>query len=167
MEKADSRGIFVIALCALLTGVFAYLYFFGGEETRQESVARFGSEIMPFDLDATTHVFEPTANGGVQTVVADDPSDAREVELIRRHLREEAAAFRRGDFSDPAFIHGDDMPGIDKLSKHLGALEVRYREIEGGAQIIYETPHPELVAALHVWFEAQLTDHGEHAEPAN
>ena len=167
MGNRESRGIFVIALCALFTAGLGYFYFFGGEASREETVARFGSEIMPFDLDDTTHIFEPTSSGGVQTVVADDASDEEEVDLIRQHLEEEAQAFRDGDFSDPAFIHGDDMPGMKQLSNHLGALDVRYKEIDGGAQIVYETPHPELVEALHVWFEAQLTDHGEHAKPGS
>lgn len=166
MGRDGSRGLFVIGLCAVLTIGAAYFYFFGGEEERQETVARLGSEIMPFDLDATTHVFDPTPDGGIQTVIADDPDDEQQVEQIRRHLAEEAEVFRRGDFSDPAFIHGDDMAGIDELSKHLGALTIRYRDVDGGAQIVYKTPHPELIAALHVWFEAQLTDHGEHAELA-
>ena len=165
MAKVESRGIFVVGLCAVLTAGFTYFYFFGGQEQRQETVAELSSEIMPFDLDDTTHVFRPTSTGGVQTVAANDPSDAQEVDLIRQHLAEETEAFQRGDFSDPAFIHGDDMPGIQKLSEHLGELEVTYSEVEGGAQIVYETVDPELVTALHVWFEAQLTDHGDHARP--
>ena len=164
MERDGSRGLFVIILCAVLTAGVAYFVFVREDGGREDTVARLSQDIMPFDLDTTTHVFDPTSDGGVQTVVANDLSDEAEVELIRRHLKEEAEAFRRGDFSDPAFIHGDDMPGIDELSKHLGALDVRYREVEGGAEIVYSTPHPELVAALHVWFEAQLTDHGDDAE---
>ena len=165
MGKVDSRGIFVVGLCAVLTAGLTYFYFFRGQEDRQDTVAKLSSEIMPFDLEETTHVFRPTSSGGVQTVVANDVSDAEEVALIRQHLAEETEAFRRGDFSDPAFIHGDDMPGIQKLSEHLGELEVTYSEVEGGAQIVYETVEPGLVAALHVWFKAQLTDHGKHARP--
>ena len=35
--------------------------------------------------DATTHRFEPRANGLEQTVVADDPDDTEQVDLIRQH----------------------------------------------------------------------------------
>ena len=77
----------------------------GSDETaladRQEAVAEAGAEVMPFDLDATTHVFSDTATGGVQDVVADDPTDTANIDLIRRHLEDEAAKFRAGDFSDP------------------------------------------------------------------
>lgn len=34
------------------------------------------------------------------------------VALIRSHLAEEAERFARGDFHDPAMIHGDDMAGL-------------------------------------------------------
>ena len=42
---------------------------------RQSQVAHIGSQVMPFDLEAATHRFEPLPNGGLQTVVADMPTD--------------------------------------------------------------------------------------------
>lgn len=51
--------------------------------------------VMPFDLDATTHVFKPTDDGGIQTVVADDPGDRGEVTRVRTHLRKEVDRFQR------------------------------------------------------------------------
>ena len=32
---------------------------------RQAAVAEAGADVMPFDLDATTHVFTTTDNGGI------------------------------------------------------------------------------------------------------
>ena len=78
---------------------------------RQESVAAAGAQVMPFDLDATTHIFTDTDTGGIQDVVADDPTDVANIEMIEQHLAEEAAKFRTGDFSDPESIHGSTMPG--------------------------------------------------------
>jgi hypothetical protein len=49
----------------------------------------------------TTHVFTKTATGGTQTVTANDAADTTQIRLIRGHLREEAAKFSRGDFTDP------------------------------------------------------------------
>jgi hypothetical protein len=43
---------------------------------RQADVHAMGEHVMPFDLEATTHVFEMTASGGVQDVIAYDPADA-------------------------------------------------------------------------------------------
>jgi len=147
------------------TGAFAFQE--NQEEMRQQQVAEKGSEVMPFDLEATTHVYEKTANGGVQKVVADDPDDAENVAAIREHLREEADAFGRGEFSDPASIHGEDMPGLAELETGAERVEVRYEELPDGAQIALESEDPELVAAVHDWFDAQLSDHGDDATEAD
>jgi hypothetical protein len=82
-----------------------------GSADRQDDVAERGAQVMPFDLDVTTHRFEPTDNGLIETVVADRPDDAEQVALVQQHLTEEAGRFRNGDYGDPAAIHVDDMPG--------------------------------------------------------
>ncbi len=133
-------------------------------EVRQEEVALKGSQVMPFDLEKTTHIFEKTQIGGVQKVVADVPTDAEQVALIRGHLEEEASAFRRGDLSDPAGIHGEDMPGLEELEAGAEEMDIRYSNLPDGAKIEYESRDPALVAALHDWFDAQISDHGSHAE---
>ncbi len=162
-------AVMVTALAVLgtlyATGAFAFQE--NQEEMRQQQVAEKGSEVMPFDLEATTHVYEKTANGGVQKVVADDPDDAENVAAIREHLREEADAFSRGEFSDPASIHGEDMPGLAELETGAERVEVRYEELPDGAQIALESEDPELVAAVHDWFDAQLSDHGDDATEAD
>ena len=100
----------------------------------------------------------------MQGVLADDPTDAGQVALVRAHLFEEAEAFRRGDLSDPAAIHGEEMPGLAELEAGVGKMEVRYSELPAGARMEYRTDDPALVSALHEWFDAQLSDHGGHAE---
>ena len=130
---------------------------------RQAEVAERGSEVMPFDLDATTHTFTDTATGGVQRVTADDPADARQIELIRGHLREERERFSRGDFEDPAAIHGEDMPGVAELAAGYDRITVAYADHPAGAELTYTTDEPELIEAIHTWFERQVMDHGEHA----
>ena len=130
---------------------------------RQDEVAAAGAEGMPFDLGATTHVFEKLDEGGLQTVVA-DTDDAEQISLIREHLSEEAERFARGDFHDPAMIHGDDMPGLHALVIGHDRLQVRYQEVARGAEIRYSSEDPTIVHALHKWFDAQLSDHGEHAQ---
>ncbi|WP_182902197.1 aspartate carbamoyltransferase [Microbispora sp. H10830] len=131
---------------------------------RQAEVAAKGRTVMPFDLDRTTHRFSKTATGGVQTVTADDPSDVRQITLIRQHLAEEVTAFREGDFGDPAAIHGGHMPGLHELQEGHTRVDIRYAQMPAGAQITYITGEPSLVKALHAWFDAQVSDHGRHAE---
>jgi hypothetical protein len=130
---------------------------------RQAEVAERGREVMPFDLDATTHTFTDTDTGGVQLVTADDPADERQIELVRGHLREERERFSRGDFDDPAAIHGEDMPGVAELAAGYDRITVTYADHPAGAELTYATDEPELVEAVHAWFERQVMDHGEHA----
>jgi hypothetical protein len=118
---------------------------------------------MPFDLEQTTHVFQPLDGGGLQTVTAKDPSNRQQIALIQAHLQEEAEKFRRGDFSDPAKIHGEDMPGLAALRAGAGHIGVQYITLPNGAQIRYTTTEPTLIMAIHHWFMAQLADHGRHA----
>jgi len=131
---------------------------------RQEAVADIGAEVMPFDLEATTHVFTDTATGGIQDVVADDPTDDANISLIREHLEDEAAKFQAGDFSDPEAIHGPDMPGLVTLKDRYDEIAVDLSSTESGATITYVASDPALVQAIHDWFQAQTTDHGDHAE---
>lgn len=138
-----------------------------GDPSRQEIVAQRGAQVMPFSLDATTHVFDATAQGGTQRVVAKDPDDTREIRLIREHLRKEADAFRRGDFADPAAIHGDDMPGLETLQAGYEAIDVQNRDLPDGAEITYGTDDPALAAAVRAWFDAQLADHAGDAVSAD
>src|SRR5690606_9321400 len=107
--------------------------------------------VMPFDLEATTHVFEPRDDGLVQRVVADDPGDTRQVELVREHLAGEAERFAAGDLGDPASIHGRDMPGLAEIEAGHDRIDVRYRDLPVGGSITYTTDDPDLVEALHAW----------------
>jgi hypothetical protein len=120
---------------------------------------------MPFDLELTRHDFRPLEDGGTQTVVARDPADADQIVLIQRHLREAAERFQRGDFSDPAFIHGADMPGLAEVRQGASRIRIEFAAVPDGAQIRYLTADPALVSAIHQWFLAQTSDHGAHAHP--
>jgi hypothetical protein len=119
---------------------------------------------MPFALSSTIHIFTKTPDGGVQRVLVRDLTDMEQVRLVREHLHEMQTRFERGDFSGPSHVHGDDMPGLSALkSAKPGAILYVYRDVEGGAQIVYHTTDTTLLAALHAWFDAQISDHGHDA----
>ncbi|WP_246598814.1 aspartate carbamoyltransferase [Methylogaea oryzae] len=111
----------------------------------------------------TVHVFDKTANGGLQQVVAKNAGDVEQIRLIREHLSHIAARFTQGDFSGPARIHGNAMPGLAAMSAGAGQIRFVYGELPNGAQIDYSTDQPELVGAIHAYFDAQLSDHARHA----
>ena len=131
---------------------------------RQAEISKRGSEIMPFDLAATTHVFTKNSRGGTQKIVTKQPKDELQVNLIRQHLQEIRTRFLNGDFSGPAYIHGQKMPGLDELqAAQPGAIAIEYKNISGGGQLTYTTNETPLISALHRWFDAQVTDHGKDA----
>lgn len=133
------------------------------ETERQHGVAERGAQVMPFDLEQTVHVFEPLEDGGLQRVTVKEGADGEQVALIQEHLREEAERFQAGDFRDPARIHGADMPGLTALSAGAERIDVSYTALPAGGEIRYSARDPDLVAAIHRWFHAQVQDHGPHA----
>ena len=136
---------------------------FAAERSRQDDVRAKGADVMPFALDQTVHVFDKNDAGGVQRVLARGGADAQK-RMIRGHLREIAESFAARDFSKPAHIHGADMPGLAEMkAASAQELEVIYSELPDGAQIIYRSASPRIVAAIHRWFDAQLRDHGKDA----
>ena len=130
---------------------------------RQHEVREKGAAVMPFSLDQTLHTFDKTDTGGVQRVRASKAA-VEQVAMIRSHLYSIAQSFNARDFSAPAHIHGADMPGMAELkAAKPGELTVGYRELDDGAELDYVSHAPEMVAAIHRWFDAQLVDHGRDA----
>ncbi len=117
-----------------------------------------GQDVPLYDGDVQVEDLDPVLDPRFE-----QPVHAEQVALIREHLKKEAAAFRRGDLSDPSQIHGEQMPGLNELEAGAKEIDIRYSDLPNGAKIEYETSDPALVAALHDWFDAQLSDHGDHA----
>ncbi len=160
----DRRIIALLAAATLAVGgAVAGVTTGNDDRTREAAVAERGAKVMPFSLDATTHIFDADDTGGTQRVIADDRSDSEQIRLVREHLRKEAAAFQRGDFADPASIHGNDMPGLAALKAGFNRIAVSYRDLPDGAEIAYRTNDRGLATAVGNWFNAQLTDHGKDA----
>jgi hypothetical protein len=137
-------------------------------DARLDGVAQRGAQVMPFDLEQTVHIFFKTEKGGVQQVVAKEETNAEQIRLVRTHLSEIARKFLKGDFSDPARIHGEDMPGLAELRKaQPGRIKIGYQELANGGQIDYSSDDPGLVQAIHQWFDTQLRDHARHAIPGH
>lgn len=148
-------------ICLVFLSIPAY----AASEQRLDEVAERGRQVMPFDLEATLHIFTKTSTGGIQQVRAKAPDNHQQIQLIRSHLQKIANEFRQGDFSNPAKIHGSDMPGLKTLRQaELGQLTIQYQDLADGAELDYVTQNIELQSTLHDWFDAQLSDHARHAQ---
>ena len=150
--SARAFAIFLVLSCS---AVFA--------QTQQEHVHRMAHSVMPFDMSKTLHIFKMTESGGVQRVIARNPGDTDQVGLIRQHLEHEAEKFRHGDYSDPAALHGKDMPGLKELRARASEIHISYAALPAGAEITFETADLHLLTAIHRWFGAQLSEHGADA----
>ena len=152
------------ALTGLLLLVVAPAFGQTADPSRQEAVRERSAEVMPFDMNSTTHVFTKTPEGGAQRVVVKSSGDTEQTALTRCHLRDIADRFARGDFGALTDVHGAEMPGLAALKAAVpGELHVRYRDLQAGAEIQYSSRDPKIVSALHEWFDAQVADHGTDA----
>lgn len=133
-------------------------------ETSQEHVHAMAHHVMPFDMSKTLHIFKMTETGGVQTVVSRDPAAVDQIGMIQMHLKHEAANFESGNYSDPATLHGADMPGLKEIKAGASQIKVTYAANPTGGQITFETSDLHLLTALHRWFGAQLSEHGADAK---
>jgi len=161
-----------IGFLLVVFGTFSAILFSGCQASTQPGhqamdhqamIHEMGHGVMPFDLKKTLHVFEMTDSGGIQQVVIRNPVDSSQITLIQQHLEHEAMQFRAGNYSDPASIHGAQMPGLKDLAAGAAKVKVEYSALPNGAQIAFITGDIHLITALHRWFGAQLSDHGADA----
>lgn len=129
----------------------------------QKHVHQMSHSVMPFDISKTVHIFKMTDFGGVERVVSRDPKATDQIALIQQHLKHETAQFQGGDYSDPARLHGETMPGLKELRDGASRLKVKYAALPDGAEITFESSDFHLVTAVHRWFGAQLSEHGSDA----
>jgi hypothetical protein len=149
---------------ALITAALFALPAIAGAQTMQEHVHGHAHEVMPFDLAKTVHVFRMTEDGGTQQVVVrSSPPDAGQVQMIQQHLMMEAAEFQKGNFADPAHLHGAAMPGLKEMRSGAARMQITYAALANGGEIRFHSKDIKLVTAVHRWFGAQLSEHGADA----
>ncbi|MBD9355272.1 aspartate carbamoyltransferase [Methylomonas albis] len=163
LSNEDVKLVCCLVLIVLVWGLLSPPAL-ADDKVRQTEVAVRGAKVMPFSLAQTQHQFTKTETGGIQRVIVRDDLDLEQVWLIRQHLEQLADSFNRGDFSAPETIHGADMPGLAVMrSAKSGALRIYYTAEAAGASLTFASGVPELIAAVHDWFDAQLRDHGGDA----
>ena len=117
-----------------------------------------GQAAMGVDQYTSTHKFDALADGG-RIELQRDASDPRDVATIRAHLKEVMAAFQKGDFSTPGFVHAQEVPGTKVMAARRDAIEYRYSDLPLGGQIRLTTSDPEMLRAIHEFMAFQRMDH--------
>jgi hypothetical protein len=118
-----------------------------------------GTIAMGFDQDKTAHHFRTSAAGGSIEVEVTDPADATSRDQIRRHLKEIAAAFAKGDFTKPFQTHAEVPPGVPSMERLKGVIRYRYEDTARGGLVRISTSNPEALGAIHEFLDYQAREH--------
>jgi hypothetical protein len=117
-----------------------------------------GKTAMGVDQYSSTHQFDALADGG-RIELQRDVDDSAGVAQIRRHLQEIAKAFASGDFTTPAFVHMQAVPGTEVMAAKRGAITYTYRELPRGGEVRIVTKDREALRAIHEFMAFQRQDH--------
>jgi len=127
-------------------------------DTGFAALQRRGERAMGVDQYTSVHRFEALPDGG-RIRLARAAADSAGAAIIRAHMREIAAAFTRGDFTTPGFVHARDVPGTATMARRRKAIRYEARDVPGGAEVRITTRDPEALAAVHEFLAFQNTDH--------
>ena len=120
-----------------------------------------GQAAMGVDQYTSTHQFETLVSGG-RIELQRDANDTRDVATIRSHLREVMGMFERGDFSTPAFVHAQAVPGTAVMAARREHIRYTYADLPQGGEIRLTTADPEALRAIHEFLAFQRRDHHAH-----
>jgi hypothetical protein len=127
-------------------------------DTSFAAVQARGKRAMGVDQYTSTHRFDDLADGG-RIVLQRAPADTAGARTIRAHLRDVAAAFARGDFATPGFVHGRDVPGTVTMAARRAAIAYAVRDLPGGGEVRITTTDAEALRAVHAFLAFQRADH--------
>lgn len=117
-----------------------------------------GQQAMGVDQYTSTHVFDALPDGG-RIELQRDVDDAAGVERIRRHLEAIARAFDEGDFSTPAFMHVQSVPGASVMAAKRDAITYTYGELPRGGELRITTQDSQALEAIHEFMAFQREQH--------
>jgi hypothetical protein len=117
-----------------------------------------GMQAMGVDQYTSTHQFDALPDGG-RIELQRDVDDTAGVAQIQRHLREITKAFAAGDFSTPAFVHMQDVPGTKVMAAKRGVISYTYRDLPRGGEVRIVTTDPQALEAIREFMAFQRLDH--------
>jgi hypothetical protein len=119
-----------------------------------------GKVAMGVDQYTSAHIFEPRPDGG-RIVLQRDSTDSVGTQAIRAHLAGIAAAFSRGEFDIPGFVHGGTVPGTAVMAEKRALITYTMDTLPRGAEVIIQSGDSSAVAAVHEFLAFQR--HAHHA----
>ena len=117
-----------------------------------------GQAAMGVDQDRSTHRFTSLSDGG-RIELTSDVDDTAATAAIRKHFADIAKAFSAGDFTIPAMVHDQEVPGTDVMKARATVITYRMREVPRGAELRITTRDKAAIAAIHRFLLFQRTEH--------
>lgn len=148
--RSGVLAIVLIAACGRQTAATS--------DTAFHSMDHRHGEMVGADPSALAHEFERTPDGGI-IILERKAGDTTTVENIRAHLDGIAAAFRKGDFSTPAFVHGMKADGTDVMARKASAITYAVEERANGSTLRIRTADAEALQAVHAFIDFQVREH--------
>ena len=87
-----------------------------GADSAEKAMKARGTAIMGVDQDRSTHRFTSLPDGGRIELTSNEEDSAATVR-IRKHFGDIEKAFAAGDFSIPAMVHDQNVPGTDRAAR--------------------------------------------------
>ena len=130
----------------------------GSSDSAFAALQHRGMQAMGVDQYTSTHHFDALPDGG-RIELQRDVDDSAGVAQIRRHLQEITKAFAAGDFSTPAFVHMQDVPGTRVMAVKRGVISYTYRELPRGGEVRIVTQDSAALEAIREFMAFQRQDH--------
>lgn len=153
MRSSVALVFLALAACASRTA--------NSSDARFQEVQERGRVAMGVDQYTSTHVFEALADGG-RIALQRDSADVAGAATIRAHMEDIRAAFSRGDFRIPGFVHAMTVPGTATMAARRGVIRYEVRALPRGAELRLTTSDSTALRAIHEFLAFQRADHRAH-----
>jgi len=127
-------------------------------DTAFASMQQRGKQAMGVDQYTSTHKFDSFPTGG-RIELQRDKDDSAGVAAIRAHIRDIARAFKTGDFSTPAFVHMQAVPGTKEMAALRSKITYQVHDLPRGAELHITTSDTTALAAIHQFMAFQRGEH--------
>ena len=123
-----------------------------------------GQDVMGVDQFTSVHRFDALADGG-RIELQRDRDDSLGTATIRLHLRSIARAFAAGDFTAPARVHLETVPGVPVMRERRAAIRYDVSDLPRGAELRIRSADAVAIEAIHRVLAYQRREHRTEAGP--
>lgn len=118
-----------------------------------------GNIAMGFNQNKIAHHFAVIPNGGSITITSLNSNDTQTINQIRTHIMNIQKDFSEGNFTKPLFIHAQEVPGTDVMTKKKDLIKYNILELRNGSNLVLTTNDEELMDAISQFMKYQATAH--------